>query len=335
MMSTPTLTRPRATLRVDQLEDRLVPTVLDLTTAGAFGELSGGRFQQYDAQPTGTGQIDSFLRIQGRSAQSATQAGFNTSARPLQFQENKSPQFTRDLRTADVPVVTIDGVRYREFLLDINQKASQPLLSLDQLKVFVADSGGRTGYDAATGTLGRLAPVYDLDATGDNRVILDYRLNHGSGSGDMLFYVPEAALAGGAYVYVYSKFGEHYASNAGFQEWATRTAEVGGIAGSVFYDANRNAARDVGEAGFADRIVYLDADDDGNLGADEVFTYTDADGYYAFEQLAVSDTVGYRVRVSNKPPGEQTTVDPALIFLAPGELRDKVDFGFYDESDPT
>jgi len=316
MMST--LTRPRATLRVDQLEDRLVPTVLDLTTAGASGEVAGGRFQQYDAQPTGTGQIDSFLRIQGRSAQSATQAGFNTSARPLQFQENKSPQFTRDLLTGDVPVVTINGVRYREFLLDINQKASQPLLSLDQLKVFVADAGGRTGYDAATGTLSGLAPVYDLDATGDNRVVLDYRLNHGSGSGDMLFHVPEAVLAGGAYVYVYSKFGEQYASNAGFQEWATRTAQVGAIAGSVFHDANRSAVRDAGEAGFADRTVYLDANGNGSLDADEVFTYTDAGGYYAFEQLAAGAAVGYSVRVSNNPPGEQTTVDPPLIYLAPG-----------------
>ena len=332
-MSTPT--HPHAKLRVDQLEDRLVPTVLDLTTAGAFGGLSGGRFQQYDARPTGTGQIDSFLRIQGRSAQSATQTGFNTSARPLQFQENKSPQFTRDLRTADVPAVTIGGVRYREFLLDINQKASQPLLSLDQLKVFVADAGGRTGYDVATGKLSGLAPVYDLDATGDNRVILDYRLNHGSGSGDMLFYVPEAALAGGAYVYVYSKFGEQYASNAGFQEWATRTAEVGAIAGSVFYDANRNAARDAGESGFFDRLVYLDANGNGSWDADEVFTYTDANGYYAFGQLAVGGAVGYAVRVSNKPLGEQTTADPPLIFLAPGELRDKVDFGFYDAGDPS
>lgn len=327
--------RPCARLSVDQLESRTVPTVLNLTTVGASGGLSDGLFLQYDAQPTGTGQIDSFLRIQGKAAKSATQMGFNTSARPLQFQENKSPQFTRDLHSSAVPAVTIDGVRYREFLLDINQKASQPLLSLDQLKVYVIDTPGLTGYDPVNGTLAGHLPVYDLDETGDNRVVLDYRLNHGSGSGDMLFYVPEAAFGAGGYVYVYSMFGEQYASNAGFQEWATRTIQTGAIAGSVFFDANQNAIRDEGEPGYDGRTVYLDANDNGYLDDDELFTYTDFDGYYAFEQLAVGDDVGYTVRVTNAPDGEQTTADPAIIFLAPGELRDKVDFGFYIEAEPS
>jgi hypothetical protein len=324
-----TLNRQTA-LTLNRLDDRVVPTVLDLTTAGAHGELAGGLFAQYDAQPTGTGQIDSFLRIQGKSAQNPTQAGFNTSARPLQYQENKSPQFTRDLPAAAVPAVTLPTGRYREFLLDINQKASQPLLSLDQLKVFVVDAPGLTGYDPTTGKLAGHAPVFDLDADADNSVLLDYRLNHGSGSGDMLFYLPEAALgSGGGYVYVYSKFGEQYASNAGFQEWATRTQQTGAIAGSVFYDADRNGVRDAGEVGYPERTVYLDGNNNGYLDANEVFTYTDANGYYAFEQLAVGDDVGYAVRVSDKPAGDQTTADPPLIFLAPGELRDHVDFGFY------
>jgi hypothetical protein len=77
-------------LALNRLDDRVVPTVLDLTTAGAHGELAGGLFTQYDAQPTGTGQIDSFLRIQGRSAQTATQTGFNTSARPPSTRRTKA-----------------------------------------------------------------------------------------------------------------------------------------------------------------------------------------------------------------------------------------------------
>lgn len=328
---------PTPALLVEELENRLVPTVLDLTHAGAGGEVEGGLFVQYDARPTGTGQIDSFLRIQGRSAQAPTQAGFNTSARPLQFNENKSPQFTRDLQVGDVPTVTFGGVRYREFLLDINQKSSQPLLSLDQLKVFVIGAAGVTGYDATTGTLAGHDPVYDLDATGENRVVLDYRLNHGSGSGDMLFYVPEAAFAGGGHVYVYSKFGEQYASNAGFQEWATRTVQTGAIAGSVYFDANRNAVRDAGEGGFSDVTVYLDANENGYLDEGELYTITDWNGEYGFEQLAAGDEAGYSVRVASesRPQGEQTTPDPALIFLAPSELRDKVDFGFYWEAPPS
>ena len=72
-----------------------------------------------------------------------------------------------------------------------------------------------------------------MDAGADNSVKLDYALNSGSGSGDMLLYVPEAnfATATGPYVYLYSKFGlpipgdssnvsADEGSDAGFEEWA-------------------------------------------------------------------------------------------------------------------
>src|SRR5205814_1742512 len=84
-------------LGVEQLEARLVPTTtpaVDLTTHGSYGEVGDGLFRQYDAQPTGTGVIQSFVRLQGRGNQAVTQ-GYNTDHRPVQFDENTSPQFTR------------------------------------------------------------------------------------------------------------------------------------------------------------------------------------------------------------------------------------------------
>ena len=66
-----------------------------------------------------------------------SEQGYNTDARPLQFDENKSPQFTRSLTLGEVPVVNVGGVEYREFLLDINQKSSASLLSLDEVRVFL------------------------------------------------------------------------------------------------------------------------------------------------------------------------------------------------------
>src|SRR5262245_26776844 len=84
-------------LRCDRLEDRTVPdaTMFDLTTRGSNFVINGAIFQQSDMQPTGTGHIDSFLRIQGAAAHGEVQEGYNTDARPLQFDENKSPNFTR------------------------------------------------------------------------------------------------------------------------------------------------------------------------------------------------------------------------------------------------
>lgn len=332
-------------LRVESLESRLVPALLDLTSAGASGVIEGAVFQQYDARPTGTGKIDSFLRIQGAASRGAVQQGFNTSARPLQFNENKSPNFTRDLTTGELPVVTIGGVNYREFLLDINQKSSQPYLSLDALKVFVTDAATKAaGFDVGTGTLGGTTPVYDLDASEDSWVKLDYRLNTGSGSGDMLFYVRDSLFAGGEYVTVYSKFGEHFPSNAGFQEWAVgvggsaNAQNLGAISGTVFFDYNRNGVKDDGENGLSGATVFIDANNDGLFDLDTELSYvTQDDGFYQFEQLMA--TVGderYRIGVIGQEFwGDPTGAREYLIYLAPGDVDDGNDFGFYWESDPS
>src|SRR5262249_30159509 len=176
----------RAQLLLEALEDRLVLSTVDLTTRGSEGLLNGALFRQCDAQPTGTGVIRSFVRLQTNAA---TEQGYNTDARPLQFDENKSPQFTRSQLLSGVPRVTIGTTTYREFLLDINQKGSAPLLSLDELRVYVGNAPNLQGYDAATKQLAGQDAVYDLDGDGaDNWVKLNYRLNAGSGAGAMFVY---------------------------------------------------------------------------------------------------------------------------------------------------
>src|SRR4051794_6024686 len=125
--------RPGTVLTVAQLEDRDVPSAtLDLGTHPS-GVIGGALFTQSQARPTGTGAIDSFVRVQAQGNKTVEQ-GYNTSARPLAYDENNSPQFTRSLKVADVPSVMIGGQKYREVLLDINQKASASLLSLDELR---------------------------------------------------------------------------------------------------------------------------------------------------------------------------------------------------------
>src|SRR5262245_21293305 len=126
-------------LHLDALEDRLALSTVDLTAAGANGAINGALFQQCDAQPTGTGYIRSFVRVQGANAGASVEHGYNTDARPLQFDENNSPQFTRSLRLGDVPLTSNGGTLYREFLLDINQKSSAPLLSLAELRIYVTN----------------------------------------------------------------------------------------------------------------------------------------------------------------------------------------------------
>jgi len=186
-------------------------------TSGGQAIINAAIFTTSDSQSTGTGVIQSFVRIQA----SGTEEGYNTDGRPVQYDENTSAQFTRSLLLSAVPIVNIGGVNYREFLLDINQTNADPLLSLDAIKLYLLANGNITDPITSNPPFG--PPLYDL---GSNYLLLNYDLNAGSGSGDLFMYILDSAFTGpNQYVYLYSKFGsEAYPSNAGFEEWAVREA---------------------------------------------------------------------------------------------------------------
>ena len=192
-------------------------SVLNLTSYGSSGMINGAKFQQFSPGATGTGLIDSFVRIQNVG----TEKGYNTDG-ALQY-NTMGGAFTHSIHVSDAAQVTISGVSYREFLLDINQISCPPgnYLSLDALEVYTASAGNLTGYP----NLG--SKVYSLDsAFVDNSVKMDYNLNAGSGQGDVLFYLPSTLFADASkYLYLYSQFGVLNAANDGFEEWAVRSTQ--------------------------------------------------------------------------------------------------------------
>ncbi len=286
----------RRRLEMERLEDRLVPaapTVLDLSTAGAAGAIGPVLFQQNSPQPTGSGVIHSFVRINA-GGNTAVEQGYNTDARPLQFDENNSPIFTLRLQLRDIPIVAHNGVDYREFLLDMNQKHSSPLLTLDELRFYVGNAGNLLGYDANTAKLAGLSPVYDLDKNGDNAVLLNASLSHGSGSGDLLVDVPDALLTepGGNFVYLYSKFGTTVSANGGFEEWAVATpgAASSSLSGFIYGQTPTSL---VVLAGVTVTLTGIN-----NQGqAVTLTTTTDANGFYIF-----SDLTAGTYAISQSPP---------------------------------
>ena len=174
----------------------------------AWGFINGAYFKQYIDGGAGSGNIDAFVRIQSNGVEQ----GYNTDYRPLEFNEKNSP-FTHSLLLSDVPLITKNGTSYREFLLDLNQNTQ--FLSLDDLKIALHASGNLIGYSTIFAS-----PIYDIDAGEDNWVKLD-SLNAGSGEGDMLFCIPDSLFTGpNQYVYLYSRFGENFPANNGFEEWA-------------------------------------------------------------------------------------------------------------------
>jgi len=225
--------------------------VIDLTTAGATGTqtaVTGGSFtvQQVPDQSTGTGVIDSFVRIQSHG----NEQGYNTSlGTPL---DDKAPSggFTRAITLGEIPTVLIGTELYRQFLLDINQDkaGTDPLLSLNQIQIFQAGSDmlhtGITDATASTNAIVQFTGATEvfrlnnlnLQANNDptagevtTQIKLDYNLNPGSGAGDMYLYVKDSAFTqdSTSNVILFSQFGAPpggSATNDGFEEWAVLQA---------------------------------------------------------------------------------------------------------------
>lgn len=197
--------------------------VLDLETLGSSGTINGAQFiQGAPPTPAGSGVLDSFVRIQGKDIEK----GYNTDG-TLEFDTKAGPTFTHAIQVKDIAETIVGGVSYRSFILDINQAANTPLLSLDSVKISLASTGNLTGWPVGN-------VVYDM---GDNTVRLNYALDvSGSGRSDMSMLVPSALFGGDdtQYVYLYSEFGGYlredksypYGATDGYEEWAV--AKAGG-----------------------------------------------------------------------------------------------------------
>ena len=260
--------------------------------------------------------LDPFVRIEARRVQGGGAAGLQHRRPAAPVRRDQDPEVHPRPAAERRAAQDVNGGAYVEFRLDINQKSSQPYLSLDQMRVYVADAPNLTGYNAATGKLAGLAAVYNMDGGGDAWVKLDARLSTGSGSGDMVVDVPLSAFAGSGdnpYVYLYSLIGEHYAGASGFQEWAVAPGTgtpiptpppppgptpppspgvtPASLSGSVFMDYNGDGIREAGEDGLQGVTVTLTGTD--NQGhAVTATAVTDGNGDYTFTGVAPGPTAG-------------------------------------------
>jgi hypothetical protein len=175
-------------------------------------------FQFTQPQPTGTGVIQPFLRVQA----SPTEEGYNTSG-GTPFDDKAGP-WTHDIQFSDLQstAVSVNGATYYKILVDLNEpNGAKSTISLENLQFYTSGTGSKT-----TENLSQLGTLrYSLDTnTGDNSVSFDAGRNHGSGSGDAYIYIPATAFAGtnaNDYVYMYVNFGSADETTAGgFEEFA-------------------------------------------------------------------------------------------------------------------
>jgi uncharacterized repeat protein (TIGR01451 family) len=192
------------------LEDRTVPAVFDLTSGTTSVTIDQAVFAHIANFPGG-GNANSFLDIQ--SPVHTAEQGYNTNG-VKQFDTKQ----THAVRLNQIPTVSIGGVLYREFALDVSESNNQAhaYISVNEVRLYVAQTSTLTNYNSVTKTLGGVTAFYDMDSGGDNTVLLD---GVGSGKIDMFLYVPDSRFVGNpstTFVYLYSKMGDTFPGSAAF-----------------------------------------------------------------------------------------------------------------------
>jgi hypothetical protein len=198
--------------------------VLDLsTTAISYGTINGAQFYNSSVVGFGSGTAVDFLTFGG--------SGYNTDG-AIEFETgNRHDAINR----STLGLVEIGGTFYREFAFDMNEPGKgndDSLLSLDTVEIYISNVGNLTGYNfGSAATL-----IYDMDFGEDSWIKLDAALQGGPGSGssDLLMYVPDALFDGSIYgddpfVYLYSETGGQggaLANHAGDEAWVYLSSEV-------------------------------------------------------------------------------------------------------------
>jgi len=214
------------------------PVVIDLaipynpaTDPLPSGTINGGVFRVNPLAPTGTGNLQSYLSIQ--DGKTGTEEGWNFAVSEV-MDTKRVPQFTHDILLGDIPIYVLDGTRYFEFYLDVNEPGgSKTYLSLDSLELYVSDTAHLT--DPPYPALGALR--YDMDqGNAGNTVLMDAAtVGSGSGSGDVQILIPESIFLDAGddpedYVYSYAHFGGYsdpgdprsFIAESGFEELAVQ-----------------------------------------------------------------------------------------------------------------
>ncbi|WP_340587236.1 DUF7507 domain-containing protein, partial [Erythrobacter alti] len=301
---------------------------VDLRIDGSAAIINGAIVETGSVN-AGTGNFNDFLGVQN----TGTEFGFNTDTPdPSNPHIKTSSNFTKTIKLSEIAVITIDGVDYYQFLLDVNESNANPTqqqISLDSFKLY-------TSTDATISTLAQLQAqhlAFDMDNVDPGNAATEYDVSvlftdaysSGSGRSDLSILVPVDALetqGGGpadTYLYLYTEFGyagDDYRTDATFEEW--RTVDAVTLQGTKFNDLNNDGVRQEAgvdgilgtaddEVGLEGWTIFIDSNGNGTLDANERSTVTDANGTYVFYGIQTDATYVIDEVLTDFPGWIQTT----------------------------
>jgi hypothetical protein len=214
---------------------------------GSFG---GTAFFDNNAEHTsGTGVFNPFLTIERNASggnSSFWEQGYNTDGHTALYMDQQRPTWNTLLRVGDLQQVSVNGQSglFYAFILDANEPGkNKSLISIDNIRIYTS-SGNNTGSVQNNvnnlDNLGTLRWAMNTPGfNGDTWVKLDAdqenigsNSNGGSGTADMIVYVPVTAFNGANatdFLWFYNLNGLKYSvdgnlgAEAGYEEWQALT----------------------------------------------------------------------------------------------------------------
>lgn len=221
LMIAPAFEKCRAeTLSIDA-NDFTTPSSATFSASG-----NGGIYQAFDTG-SGSGTYTALFRIQANNTESGYNYDYAQPGNGTAPFDQKSGVGTLDLDLGSVPLVTINGAQYLQFLVDVNENDS--LVTLTEWRIYIDTDNAvgntdniRVTTEAGLSALGTV--VYDLDYDYVNNVAVDNTLNvtpkAGSGTSDISINMPLERFLGYQNtdnVYVWMKWTN---TESGFEEAA-------------------------------------------------------------------------------------------------------------------
>lgn len=202
-----------------------------------LGSSGNAYFITQEFNPAGTGYIAPFIRLHDSGTYDPAKGKFLGSpdgyesgvngGNALEEKDNFIHNWNRILAVSSDMIFSSGGIDYMSFWLDMNETASEPLIDMTDLRLYV---GPGNLYSQASDPNNDNNLVWGMDEYADNTVKLNYQYaGGGSGWGDLNVMIP--LLGGGAqYIgqnfFLYSAFG--LANNLvddGFEEWQVEGME--------------------------------------------------------------------------------------------------------------
>ena len=278
----------------------------------------------HGTQSHGTGALQTYLTVDA----DGVERGYNTDFRPVQFDASSDTLATRALPLSNVPVVTVDGQQYREFVLNLDQidANGDRQLSVDEIQIFTSTASNLRNYNSGNNTLRAGSsfetPIWSLDAlNGSTNDWLQVRAmtNQGNRAGELALLVPNSLFAPSeAFVYIYSRMGVNRDANQGAEQWGVRTAPPvnppgGGasISGTVFIDPDQDPITDPEFHTPLGGVQMVLLDEEFMVIAE---TFTDAFGNYSFTELEAGT---YKVQQVFEESEQIRDLQTAMITSAP------------------